>query len=90
MSGDLLVDVQRRIEALYAVEPQAPVTEFLVTDTKAGSRTLLRQDGDDLALGVVIDDDVRRHLTRDDPRVRLDRSKLDPFFTLTEEISHFV
>jgi hypothetical protein len=96
VKDELLLDVQRRIERLYAVEPQAPVTSFIVSDDQAGtlpgggSRTLLRQDGDDLSVGVVIDASVRERLSRSDPRVRLDRSNLGPFCTVTEEVSHFV
>jgi hypothetical protein len=43
----LLLDVQRRLEGLYALEPEAPVSEFLVPEDAAaaypggGSRTLL-------------------------------------------------
>lgn len=96
MRHDLLVDVQRRIESLYAVEPHAPVTDFLVSEAQAGrlpgggSRTVLQQDGDELSVGVVIEGEVRRRLAQADPRVRLDRSNLDPFCILTEEVSHFV
>ena len=97
MKDELLLDVQRRIERLYAVEPQAPVTDFLVHEEQAsglpgvgGSRTLLQQEGDELSVGVVIDAGVRERLSRSDPRVRLDRSNLGPFCTMTEEVSHFV
>lgn len=96
MKDELLLDVQRRIERLYAVEPQAPVTAFLVSEDQAGalpgggSRTLVQQDGDDVSVGVVIDASVRATLSQSDPRVRLDRSNLGPFCTVTEEVSHFV
>jgi hypothetical protein len=64
----LLVDVQRRLEALYALEHQAPVTEFLIPLEHAhdypggGSRTLVTQKGDDVSLGVVLEDSVRTRL----------------------------
>ncbi len=96
VTAELLVQVQRRLEALYALEPQAPVTDFLVAEEDAallpggGSRTLVRHDGDDIALGVVLEGAVRAHLARRDPRVQLDDSNLGPFCTLTEEVSHFV
>ena len=92
----LLVDVQRRLEALYALEHQAPVTEFLIPVEHAhdypggGSRTLVTQRGDDVSLGVVLEDSVRTRLAAADPRVHLDRENLDPFCVAAEEVSHFV
>ena len=92
----LLVDVQRRLEALYALERQAPVTEFLIPVEHArdypggGSRTLLTQRGEDVSLGVVLEDSVRTRLAAADPRVHLDRENLDPFCVAAEEVSHFV
>jgi len=95
LSG-LLVDVQRRLEALYALDHQAPVTEFLIPVEHArdypggGSRTLVTQKGDDVSLGVVLEDSVRTRLAAADPRVHLDRENLDPFCVAAEEVSHFV
>ena len=92
----LLVDVQRRLEALYALDRQAPVTEFLIPVEHAadypggGSRTLVTQKGDDVSLGVVLEDSVRARLAASDPRVHLDRDNLDPFCVAAEEVSHFV
>lgn len=94
--AELLVDVQRRLESLYALEREAPVTDFLIPHDKAaafpggGSRTLLRQEGDEIELGVVLDAAIGECLSRADPRRQLDRSNLGPFCTLTEEVSHFV
>ncbi len=34
--SELLVDVQRRLEALYALDPEAPVTDFLIAYGQAG------------------------------------------------------
>jgi hypothetical protein len=96
VTSALLVDVQRRLEALYAIEPQAPVTEFLIGEQDAaglpggGSRTLVRHEGDEIAVGVVLDGAVSARLSRLDPREKLDGSNLDAFCTLTEEVSHFV
>lgn len=93
---DLLVDVQRRLESLYALEREAPVTDFLIPPDEAaeypggGSRTLLRQDGDEISVGVVLEDHVGECLSRADPRRQLDRTNLGPFCTLTEEVSHFL
>jgi hypothetical protein len=92
----VLVDVQRRLEALYALPPEAPVTEFLIPEDHAaaypggGSRTLISRDGDGVALGVVLEPGVGARLAEQDPRERLDRRNLDSFCTATEEVSHFV
>lgn len=94
--GDLAVDVQRRLETLYALDTEAPVTDFLIPETDAsaypggGSRTLVSETDGDIAVGVVLEDSVRERLDRSDPRVRLTRDNLGPFCTLTEEVSHFV
>jgi hypothetical protein len=88
--------VQRRLETLYALEPEAPVTDFLLSEQAAtgypggGSRTLISQDGDFVSLGVVLDPTVGALLAECDPRVHLDGRNLDSFCTATEEVSHFV
>jgi hypothetical protein len=92
----LLVDVQRRLESLYALERQAPVTDFLIPLDEAaaypggGSRTLVTQEGDDVSLGVVLDDTVCAGIAAADPRVHLDGDNLHPFCVVAEEVSHFV
>ncbi|HEY5906733.1 MAG TPA: hypothetical protein VIZ31_01750 [Vicinamibacteria bacterium] len=92
----LLVDVQRRLESLYALPAEAPVTEFVLGPQEAaslpggGSRTLLRQEGDAVALGVVFEEEVPHRLRSQDPRVSLTHGNLGPLCTLTEEVSHFL
>jgi hypothetical protein len=94
--ADLAVAVQRRLEAFYALEPHAPVSDFLIAYEEAqaypggGSRTLVHQQGDEISLGVVLEEHVGECLARADPRQQLDRDNLGPFCTLTEEVSHFV
>jgi hypothetical protein len=94
--SDLLLDVQRRLETLYALEPEAPVTDFVLGAEEAatlpggGSRTLVSHEGDAVALGVVFADGLEDHLRREDPRVRLHGRNLGPLCTLTEEVSHFL
>lgn len=96
VATELLLEVQRRLEALYALDALAPVTDFLVAEGDAaalpggGSRTLVHHQGDDVALAVVLEDDVHAHLVRRDPRVQLDDGNLGAFCTLAEEVSHFV
>jgi hypothetical protein len=94
--GALLLDVQRRLESLYALDPESPVTDFVLGPGEAaswpggGSRTLVRHEGDVVSVGVVFADDVPHRLLDHDPRVRLTRGNLGPFCTLTEEVSHFL
>jgi hypothetical protein len=94
--GGVAVEVQRRLEALYALEPHAPVTEFLIAADAAaplpgdGSRTLVEQEGDEVRLGVVLDARVASEIGGRDPRVRLDGGNLDALCALTEEVSHFL
>jgi hypothetical protein len=94
--GELLVDMQRRLETLYELDRQAPVTDFLIPADEAGewpgrgSRTLLRERDGELALGVVLEPQVGASLTASDPRRRLDGGNMGSFCTLIEEVSHFV
>jgi len=94
--GEIAVCVQRRLESLYALEAEVPVTDFLVPAGAAshlpggGSRTLVAQEGDEVSVGVVLDDSVGAGFARSDPRERLDGSNLGPFAALTEEVSHFL
>jgi hypothetical protein len=92
----LLLDVQRRLETLYALEPEAPVTEFLIQEEDAaaypggGSRTLVKENDGSLSVGVVLEEGLCEDLARNDPRVRLNGANLAPFCTLIEEVSHFL
>ena len=95
--ADLLLDVQRRLEALYALTPQAPITDFVIPPDEAGSypgggsRTLVCEERDAVSRRRrVRRDDRAPPAARSDPRVRLDSGNLGSFATLTEEVSHFV
>lgn len=92
----LMLDVQRRLEGLYALDGAPPVSEFLIPEEEAhrypggGSRTLVSHEGDSVSLGVVIDGGVRETLAQCDPRRQLRQDNLGPFCTLAEEVSHFL
>jgi hypothetical protein len=96
LPAGLLEDVQRGLESLHALEPEAPVTRFLIPEEEAptfpggGSRTLVSQQGDEVALGVVIEPEVALALARSDPRKHLSRENLSSFCALTEEVSHLL
>jgi hypothetical protein len=92
----LLLETQRRLEALYALDAQAPITRFLIPRQDAhrypggGSRTLVVEDGREVSVGVVLDPEVADRLEECDPRVQLDQSNLGAFCTAAEEVSHFL
>ena len=92
----LLLETQRRLEALYAIEAQPSVVDFLVPPHLAhrypgdGSRTLVAQAGEDVSVGVLLAPDIEERLSSRDPRVQLDESNLGAFCTATEEVSHFL
>ncbi len=94
--GEIAVCVQRHLESLYALDPEAPVTDYLVPPGVVahlpgdGSRTIVAQQGGEVSVGVVLDKSVGAGLERADPRERLDSSNLGSFSTLTEEVSHFL
>jgi hypothetical protein len=93
---ELALQTQRRLESFYALDPVAPVTDFLISAEEAarypggGSRVLVSEDGDGLAVAVVLEPEVTARLADADPRQRLDEGNLGAFCTLTEEVSHFV
>ena len=72
------------------------MTEYLIPAREVahlpggGSRTLVAQEGDEVSVGVVLDEATRRTSSTSDPRERLDSSNLGAFSTLTEEVSHFL
>jgi len=87
---------QTQLEALYALEHEGPVTDFVVSLDAArhlpgtGSRTLVCEDGDGVALAVVFANGVSEMLDRSDPRVALGSDNIDAFCTVIEEVSHFL
>jgi hypothetical protein len=95
-AAQTLLSVQRRLEALYALPAEPPVTDFLISEQAAagypggGSRTLITQEGDVVSLGVVLEAAVGRHLDAQDPGQKLDDRNLGSFCTAAEEVSHFV
>jgi hypothetical protein len=93
---DLLLQVQRGLESLYALEPEAPVTDFVIPSGEAGgypgggSRTLVAEHPDGISVGVILDGVVCAELANRDPRTHLDGENMGSFCVLTEEVSHFL
>jgi len=100
MSADalhgLLLETQRRLETLYALDAEPPVVDFLIPGDQAhrypgaGSRTLLAESGGGVEVGVLLEPAVADRLSCHDPRVVLDQSNLHAFCAATEEVSHFL
>lgn len=94
--AELAVAAQRRIESLYALEAEAPVSGFLMRPAQAarlpggGSRTLVDCRGEEVSLAVVLSDEVERRLSQDDPRGGLHSGNLPAYCTLIEEVSHYL
>ena len=64
VTAGILLEVQRRLESLYGLEHEAPVTDFLLSETEAraypggGSRTLVSEREGGVALGVILDEET--------------------------------
>ena len=61
-----------------------------VLSPSCGARTLLRRDGDGLAVSVYYPDSLIECLERNDPTRRLDDGNVDAFTVLVEELDHFL
>ena len=88
--------VQRGLEALYRVETELDINDFLIdSDTRATfgvsrharEQLLLSQAGD---VGLFVCDTVLSNLGRNDPARRLDDSNFGDFLLAVEGVSHFV
>jgi len=61
-----------------------------VMSPSCGARTLLRRDGDGLAVSVYYPDSLIECLERNDTTRRLDDGNVDAFTVLVEELDHFL
>jgi len=98
--SSVLTRLQGGLEALYRVQTNLEVDQFLVDEDERGAadparspreQLLLRQAGDDeLAMGLFVDGKAIANLERDDPGVRLHDGNFDDFCLAVEGVSHFV
>lgn len=94
--------LQRQLGAIYEIESEHSVGEFMVSDPDVvhamegdGARDipeklLVRQSGDELDLALYIDRDVLGRLEEKDPTRSLTRENLADYWVLLEGVSHFV
>lgn len=99
MAAGILRALQGGLETMYRVDSALDIRDFLVEDERRDQlaperrpkeQLLLRQEGDDLEIGLYVDERTLVHLTNHDPRHRLDDRNLPDFLLAVEGVSHFV
>jgi hypothetical protein len=100
-SASVLARVQRGLEALYRVETRLDVDAFVVgeeaRDQAVGSeqrrpreQLLVSQSGEELSLGLFLDEDALQNLERHDPAGGLSEHNFWDFCLAVEGVSHFI
>jgi hypothetical protein len=91
--------LQGRLESLYRIESGLDVCDFLVGGEERSAlrperapkeQLLIKQGGDQLELGLFLDERTLANLEERDPRRRLDERNLQDFLYAVEGVSHFV
>ena len=91
--------LQGGLESMYRVSTSLDVGDFLVDDRQRleygaarapEEQLFVHESGDELAISLYVNDRALEHLSRSDPRRRLDDENLDDFLLATEGVSHFV
>lgn len=98
-----LAALQRQLQAVYEVDVDYCVDDFLVTDAAVASRMdrsanprtvreklLLHQEDDQLDLALYLDPTVVQHLTDHNPAEHLHAGNLSEFLIALEGVSHFI
>jgi hypothetical protein len=99
--ASVLTRVQRGLEALYRVETQLDVDAFMVgedqRDRALGSekrrpreQLLVSQSGQELSLGLFLDEEALANLQRNDPAGGLSEDNFWDFCLAVEGVSHFI
>lgn len=95
----ILRALQGGLESIYRVESELDIRDFLVEEEartelaperRPKEQVLLRQDGDDVEIGLYVDERTLVNLQANDPRRRLDEQNLPDFLLAVEGVSHFV
>jgi hypothetical protein len=94
--------VQRGLEALYRVETRLDVDAFMMdeearhqalgggTPRRPREQLLVSQTGEELALGLFVDEDTLANLARHDPANGLSEANFWDFCLAVEGVSHFI
>jgi hypothetical protein len=97
----VLSRVQRDLETLYRVETQLDVDAFMVGEDqrdqalgqskrRAREQLLVSQSGEDLSLGLFLDEEALANLRRHDPAGGLHEHNFWDFCLAVEGVSHFI
>jgi len=95
----MLHKLQRGLEALYRIETDTCVSDFLIDAAmrerlgvarSPREQLLITEDEDGLAVGLFVDDAALSNLAVHDPARRLDERNLGDFLLAVEGVSHFV
>jgi hypothetical protein len=99
--ASVLTRLQRGLEALYRVETQLDVDAFVVREhqrdqalgqkqRRAREQLLVSQSGEDLSLGLFLDEAAIANLQRHDPAAGLSERNFWDFCLAVEGVSHFI
>jgi hypothetical protein len=99
-SASVLARLQRGLETLYRVETQLDVDAFVVREhqrdqalggqRRAREQLLVSQSGEDLSLGLFLDEEALANLQRHDPAGGLSDHNFWDFCLAVEGVSHFI
>lgn len=98
----MLDQLQRRLRAIYRVDHDHDIRDYLVTDRATAQAlgqgalipdtdesVLLAEDEQGIALSVYLDNDMLERLASADPLNRLEADQLDDLWKVVEGVSHF-
>lgn len=98
----MLADLQDRLTALYRVDTDYRIDDFVVTDpalakllgqdallADTAETVLLAEDDQGVSMSVFLDGDMLERLAQHDPLSRLRPEQLDDLWTVLEGVSHF-
>ena len=99
----LLNKLQGELEALYAIELQHRVHDFVIDDPRIASlidnspnardipeKLLIHQDGDNIDIALYLDSGLLERLEQNDPTEKLHDANIHDFWLALEGISHFL
>lgn len=99
----LLNKLQNELEAIYAIELQHRVHDFVIDDPQLASlidnspnardipeKLLIHQDGDNIDIALYLDSGLIKRLEENDPTEKLHDDNIHDFWLALEGISHFL
>lgn len=99
----LLDNLQSQLEAIYEIESQHRVHDFVIHDSQLAAqldtsdnprelpeKLLIHQDGEYVDLALYLDAQTMRLLEEHDPITQLNEDNIHEFWTVLEGVSHFL